>query len=82
MRQHVLARTPPAYHTQQIKMGQRFDEALIVRVDPGVGMMVRLAGEVGGDDDDEEAAKAKAVNVLEGAPVPAYVPTPHTSPHI
>ena len=43
--------------------------------------MVRLGGEVGGDDDDEEAAKAKAVNVLEGAPVPAYVPTPHTSPH-
>ena len=66
MRQHVVSRAPPTYHTQQVKMGQRFDDVFIVRVDPGVGMMVRLAGEVAAEDDDEDEVKAKSKSVLDG----------------
>ena len=66
LRQHVVARAPPTYHTQQIKMGQRFDNALVIRVDAGVGMMLRLAGEEAVADDDEDTIKAKSKTVLEG----------------
>ena len=66
MRQHVVSRSAPAYRIQQVKISQRFDEALVVRVDPGVGMLIRLAGEVPADDDDEDEVKAKSKSVLEG----------------
>jgi len=66
MRQHVVSRAPPPYRTQQLQLGQRFDDAMVVRVDPGVGMMVRLAGKVPKDDDDEEAIAAKGKTVIEG----------------
>ena len=66
MRQHVVSRSAPAYHTQELQLGQRFDDAMVVRVDPGVGMMVRLAGKVPKDADDEDAIKAKDKTVIEG----------------
>ena len=66
MRQHVVSRAPPPYRTQQLKLGQRFDDAMVVRVDPGVGMMVRLAGKVAKDDDDEDSIAEKGKAVIEG----------------
>ena len=66
MRQHVVSRCAPTYHNMKVKMGQRFDNALVVRVDPGVGMMVRLAGDEVNEEDDEDEEKEKSKTVLEG----------------
>eukprot|EP00960_Hanusia_phi_P054723 762756-Hanusia_phi.AAC.1 len=50
LRPHVLEGSPPPYVSAHVKMGQRFDAAIVRRVDPEVGVLLEVKQ---GEEDGE-----------------------------